>query len=498
MLFPASTNRYISSIDFNHAGEKRAAESQQQGNKCRKMSDVKEKQLWNAIHESNHSLVKQCIREKANVDFSCEENEMCAPLHLASKTENVGILKSLLEACPDLEKKNRFGETPLAVAANAGNHRTVRCLLLSGGNINAQDNFGRTALFRASFSDHEEIVRYLLMCGAKKDTKNNEGFSALGVAKSSKTIAVFEDFKMKGSFLNQAIVNRKFDIAVILIFQGARSEVENTFEVLRKIVEYVEDLDQDISKVIVSKAKCTNMNSIQAEKISNILLLACKHNHDETILNINNHFVANSIKYNGNNLLHHGVLKKSMDIMEKASGMCNMKDRNSEGKSVLQLAAEIGNQEIIQFVRGKIGTIEDKDHRGNNLLHLSVIASNMEVVKYLSSQINITAKNKDGNTPLHLSALCKDENIVRVLLLNGASSSHFTENRKGEIPLELSKSKDTFRTIMLNFLSTFDISVIPENKLKDKLGYGANSFCLKPVFKNKTLLQYIVDMEMLK
>ena len=269
--------------------------------------------------------VKASLSDGAKVNWQNEEEARFSPLHLAAmktENENLKIFKNLLAASPDLEKKNQFGETPLAIAAHFGHLKKVRCLLLSGAEINSEDFFGRTPLYRASLRGHEEVVKYLLMCGARKDMKNEDGFTAFGVAKNSRTRAAFDEFKMKGSFLHQALNQERKDIAFILIFKGSKGcNGENPFETLIRIVNDVEDLDQNIADMISSRGR--TIKNVHPDKIRDILHLACKHGHEETVNNINKHLVENSSQYNENNLLHHGVLRKSLDIMKKAAEKCD-------------------------------------------------------------------------------------------------------------------------------------------------------------------------------
>ena len=57
------------------------------------------------------------------------------------------------------------------------------------------------------------------------------------------------------------------------------------------------------------------------------------------------------------------------------------------------------------------------------------------MVKYLSSlNINIDARNKDGNTALHLAVMFGDTLATELLMKSGADSN--IENNQGKTPLD--------------------------------------------------------------
>ena len=53
---------------------------------------------------------------------------------------------------------------------------------------------------------------------------------------------------------------------------------------------------------------------------------------------------------------------------------------------------------------------------------------------------NIEEKEEEsGNTPLHAVAASNNDKLLKFLLNNGASSTQFLQNKRGQIPLEISK-----------------------------------------------------------
>lgn len=101
----------------------------------------------------------------------------------AYKSKYYELLKIIMKYKPNLNVKNKYGDTALSLASSHSNNRssnnTVKLLLENGANPNIQDKLGDTALTKAisnceSFSNYE-TVKLLLNNGAK-NFKNRIGW----------------------------------------------------------------------------------------------------------------------------------------------------------------------------------------------------------------------------------------------------------------------------------------------------------------------------------
>lgn len=83
------------------------------------------------------------------------------PLHLAIRTDNQKIVKTLLAFNPPLEIKNINGETVLHLAVKQRNVATVKILLLMGADPNTQNLLGKTPLHSIidlAYIEKKEII----------------------------------------------------------------------------------------------------------------------------------------------------------------------------------------------------------------------------------------------------------------------------------------------------------------------------------------------------
>lgn len=102
-------------------------------------------------------LPKQII-EYIKIDF--------VSLNMLSGTNLLSFVDILLEAKPDLEKKNSQGDTLLHVAGSKGLAKLVTALIEKNVNPNILDSSRCTAMQRAAFNGHWDTVQTLLKQGA--------------------------------------------------------------------------------------------------------------------------------------------------------------------------------------------------------------------------------------------------------------------------------------------------------------------------------------------
>ena len=61
-----------------------------------------------------------------------------------------------------MNAKNKYGHTALMWASTTDNLEIIKSLLEAGANVNAEDKDGSTAIAWASYFNNEEIIKILL------------------------------------------------------------------------------------------------------------------------------------------------------------------------------------------------------------------------------------------------------------------------------------------------------------------------------------------------
>lgn len=144
-------------------------------------ADINEEFL-DAVRDSNVDKINILLKSKVNLNAT-NAREMTA-LQVASVDNNIEIVKLLVEAGADINRKHKeSGKTALIYAASNGHLDVLRYLLgLPGILVNAKDKEGKTALIYAVFNARKEAIGILLDNNANPNARTNVDESALSFA----------------------------------------------------------------------------------------------------------------------------------------------------------------------------------------------------------------------------------------------------------------------------------------------------------------------------
>ena len=84
----------------------------------------------------------------------------------------------------DVNKANKYGDTPLFWAASGGHTECVKQLIEAKADVNKAANWGYTPLYCAAVVGHKECVKLLIAAGADVNKANRWGQTPLSVAKT--------------------------------------------------------------------------------------------------------------------------------------------------------------------------------------------------------------------------------------------------------------------------------------------------------------------------
>ncbi len=139
-------------------------------------------ELLEAVRDANLDKVKVLLKSKVNLNAT-DSREM-TPLLLSCADNNLEIVKALVEAGADINRKHKeTGKTALIYAAANGHVDILRYLLSrSGILVNAKDKEGKTALIHAVFYARKDTIGILLENKANPNARTNVEESALSFA----------------------------------------------------------------------------------------------------------------------------------------------------------------------------------------------------------------------------------------------------------------------------------------------------------------------------
>ena len=117
----------------------------------------------------------------------------------AAYCNHVDVVRLLLEFRAEVDRRGRYGKTPLMAAASEGHDEVVRVLLDAGANVNASEENGKGALYYACALGHTSTVRLLLDRGA--DASARHGRDPFRPVLSSTRLVPHEDKRKIGEAL---------------------------------------------------------------------------------------------------------------------------------------------------------------------------------------------------------------------------------------------------------------------------------------------------------
>ncbi len=179
----------------------------------------------------------------------------------------------------------------------------------------------------------------------------------------------------------------------------------------------------DLTTIIINEVK--KGLGMSSNKISNFI-------NEKT----NEGFTALHYAVNNGNLLIVQLLKQYGAKFEAVTNL---------GKNAVHIAAEANQVTMLMYlILNEALDIFCLDENGSTPLHWACYSGAFEAVDYLLSlKADINAQDKERITPLFLAVDNKRENIVRILLMNGADKN--LPNKKNELPINIARKKNYVR-----------------------------------------------------
>jgi uncharacterized protein len=123
-------------------------------------SGINETALGIATFAGNKEITEMLIKNGANVNF--QDAYGIAPIHGASRTNQIEVIKLLLDNKADINLPTTTGkETPLHYAARFNNPDVVKLLIEKGAAKDAKDASGNTPLDAAKKENAEKVIPLL-------------------------------------------------------------------------------------------------------------------------------------------------------------------------------------------------------------------------------------------------------------------------------------------------------------------------------------------------
>ena len=100
----------------------------------------------------------------------------------------------------------------------------------------------------------------------------------------------------------------------------------------------------------------------------------------------------------------------------------SIEGKDDEGRTVLRLAAEYGNEMLLDLLIKNNANVNDRDNKRQSALQYALESHNVDAsMTLLEAGASTEGKDQQGRTVLHLAAKCGYENLLDLLIKNNAN-----------------------------------------------------------------------------
>ena len=321
----------------------------------------------------------------------------------------------------------------LYLSVKHGPNDAIKLLLDNGADINTTDAAGWSALHFAAANGHVDVVQSLLKHTANVEAKDNDGWSALHLAAkygSTNTIKLLLDH---GADINTT--NKEGQSALDLAKAGQH---KGSIDI---IIQFI--------KTAFLKRTFSNVATNQIQEYLDLGI------------------DINDTNEAGNTLLHLAAQQNSPEIISwLLSTGADVKAMNKNGETALTIARKLNNENTIKIIQTAVESalLSAATEEPENLA---------EVAKCLAQNIDVDVISKDGYTALLSALSLGHENVIGLLLQNGANINIANDNKK--TALHLSAGDSNTKTIELLLQNKADANLTDDNgdtALHLALSYG--------------------------
>lgn len=307
-----------------------------------------------------------------------------ASLINAVESDNVTLVKSMLEEGVPLQSKDLYGNTALHEAAGRGNTDISELLVKRGADIGAKNKVGWSPLHKAVYNGHDSVVKFLINNGADVNAKDVNDDTPLHVA----------------------AVRGRMGSAQLLLEKGANIKTKDK-DGWAPIHAAVQKGHIKLVNLLINKGADVNVKNTDGKTP---LFFACQQGED-VIVKL---------------LLQSGADVEAEDVY---------------GRTALHVAASEGTAEVVKVLLRKGININSLDENGNTALHEAAIMGKRDSVDALLNRgANLDKLNTKGWTALHEAAWKGHVLVVQSLLKHGMDIDARTS--AGETALQLSARGD--------------------------------------------------------
>lgn len=339
-------------------------------------------------------------------------------LHIFSKRGDIDAVRGYCQSNPNVNQKDRDGQTPLLAAAHNGHYTICKFLLEKDADTSVVDTKGWTALHHAAHNGNEATVELLLKGGEKYThdraiAPNVDGseLSPLGVALSNGNLSAAvhlvdfgADVHWKDS-LNRSLAFYCVSHLVCIKFLGlcnvelAQSDAQGTsvlhvaaeegnVGVMEYLIERafinpeIRDVDGDTPFHAAARS-----GKLEALKFLNKGTLSGRHGTLDANPGYNNATALHLAAMNG-----HGAVVAYL----LTNGTCPINMQDDDGRTALACACADGRNDVVELMIAEGCRMDIADNESYKPIHHAALNGHDDIVKYVMVQTAMLRLNEEA------------------------------------------------------------------------------------------------------
>ncbi|WP_417611730.1 ankyrin repeat domain-containing protein [Owenweeksia hongkongensis] len=409
-----------------------------EGNSVNKLTHDGRTYIFWAAYRSNLPVVKMLLAKGAKLDIVDTHGNSALTFAATNGVTNTEIYDVLIEGGADVKFTDHHGANALLLAAASDKDFALMNYFTGKGlDVKAKDNDGNSAFNYAARTGNIDMMEQLVKAGVEYKGLNKEGgnamlFAARGTRNASNGIEVYKYLEKKGVKPN--VVTNEGTTPLHLL--AGRSE------------------DMEVLKYFIKKG--VNPNQVDADGNNALMISASRNKLMVVELFAKETKDINAVNKKGETALNNAVAGNTSEVVNFLLSE-GAKTNDLTGKALIDSYRKGEDKEL----QAKLASIYSEDFNpsgvhadGNTLLHYAAEKDDLELTKMaLNWEMDINAKNDEGNTALLIAAMkASNTEVLQFLMDNGADASIKTDFEESAYDLASENELLTEANADINFL----------------------------------------------